>query len=165
MATLMHIYPSAATVYYSTSSHSLPISNAPSSSLPTEPKPTMSPPTTTPSRKQLTLFVTFHIQPSLISEFKTAHRPVWLACAREPECLLFDVFQNPAQPGRFRFIEVWNASREWFEREQLTKSYYATLWEKSKPTWEREVEIEYFEREGEGCRFRRGYLGGGECMD
>ena len=49
--------------------------------------------------------------------------------------------------------------------EQLTKPYYATLWEKSRPTWEREVEIQYFEREREGCSYRKGYLEGGRCMD
>ncbi|KAJ6580852.1 hypothetical protein B0H19DRAFT_1251135 [Mycena capillaripes] len=115
--------------------------------------------------KQLTLFVTFHIKPDLVEEFKAAHRPVWAACAAEPELLLFDVFHDPAHPGRFRFTEVWNASREWFENEQLTKPYYATLWEKSKPTWEKDAEIEYFEREGEGCSFRKAYLDGGSQVE
>src|SRR5882757_8337522 len=98
--------------------------------------------------KQLTLFVDFYIQPSRIEEFKAAHRPVWAACGAEPECLLFDVFQDPAKPGHFRFVEVWDASREWFESEQLTKPYYETLWQKSRPTWEKEVVIQYYEREG-----------------
>ncbi|KAF2174205.1 hypothetical protein M409DRAFT_16472 [Zasmidium cellare ATCC 36951] len=116
-------------------------------------------------KKQLTLFVTFHIKPDLIEDFLSAHRPVWAACAREPQCLLFDVFRDPQTPGKFRFIEVWDESREWFETQQMTKPYYETLWAKSKPTWEREVEIEYFEREGEGCAFREGYLGLGRKMD
>lgn len=107
---------------------------------------------------QLTLFVTFHIKPDLIETFKEAHRPVWAACANEPECLLFDVFQDPSQPGTFRFIEVWSASREWFEGVQLAKPYYAELWAKSKPTWESEMNIEYFERLGEGFTVRKGYL-------
>lgn len=114
--------------------------------------------------KQLTLFVTFHIKLNQIEEWKKAHRPVWVACAAEPKCLLFDVFQDPSQPGKFRLVEVWNASREWFETEQLTKSYYETLWAKSRPTWEKEFEIEYFERLGEGCSFRQGYLDGGMQM-
>ncbi|KAK4613840.1 hypothetical protein CLAFUW4_09231 [Fulvia fulva] len=58
------------------------------------------------SGKQLTLFVTLKIKPSLIEEFKAAHRPVWAACAKEPECLFFDVFQDPAEPDKFRFVEV-----------------------------------------------------------
>ncbi|ESK84558.1 antibiotic biosynthesis monooxygenase [Moniliophthora roreri MCA 2997] len=117
------------------------------------------------SPKQLTLFVDFDVKPSMIEQFKEAHRPVWAACGKEPECLLFDVFQDPEQPGHFRLVEIWNASREWFEKEQLTKPYYATLWEKSKPTWEKEVRIEYWERVGEGCSFRKLYLDGGKQMD
>lgn len=87
---------------------------------------------TTP-QKQLTLFVNFFIQPLLIEHWKAAHRPVWVACAKEPECLLFDVFQDPDQPGHFRLVEVWSRDREWFEKEQLTKGYYETLWERSRP--------------------------------
>ncbi|OAP59274.1 hypothetical protein AYL99_06572 [Fonsecaea erecta] len=100
--------------------------------------------------KQLTLFVDFHIQPDQIEAFKAAHRPVWAACAAEPECLLFDVFHDAQDPAHFRFVEVWAADRAWFEACQLTKPYYAALWERSRPTWRREVVIEYFEREGEG---------------
>lgn len=100
----------------------------------------------------------------MVEEWKAAHRPVWAACAAEPECLLFDVFHDPAQPGVYRLVEVWNESREWFETKQLTKPYYDTLWPKSRPTWEQEVQIEYFERLGEGCSFRDGYLAGGQRM-
>lgn len=127
----------------------------------------MSTPSTSAPTPQLTLFVTFHIDPTRTEEFKAAHRPVWAACAAEPECLLFDVFrdQDADRPGRFRFVEVWAATRAWFEAVQLTKPYYAALWPRSRPTWEREVEIEYFERVGEGFAFREGYLLGGEEGD
>ncbi|KAL0569182.1 hypothetical protein V5O48_012780 [Marasmius crinis-equi] len=117
------------------------------------------------ANRQCTLFVDFYIQPSRVEEWKEAHRPVWAACAKEPECLLFDVFHDPNDPGHFRFIEVWNASREWFETQQLTKSYYATLWPKSEPTWIKPPQLQYFEREGEGCSYRKPYLDGGERMD
>ncbi|KAK3058256.1 hypothetical protein LTR09_001334 [Extremus antarcticus] len=118
-----------------------------------------------PNKPQLTLFVDFYIYPHLIEQWKTAHRPVWDACANEPECLLFDVFEDPEDVGHFRLVEVWNATREWFETEQLTKPYYATLWEGSKPTWRKECRIEYLERLGEGCSYRKGYVEGGKCMD
>ncbi|KAF2101297.1 hypothetical protein NA57DRAFT_72739 [Rhizodiscina lignyota] len=111
------------------------------------------------SGKQLTLFVTFYIDPAKIEEWKEAHRPVWAACACEPECLLFDVFEDPSS-GRFRLVEVWSKDREWFEQHQLTKPYYATLWQKSRSTWTKEVEIEYFERLGEGASYKEEYLNG-----
>lgn len=117
------------------------------------------------SGSQCTLFVTFHIKEDRIDDFKAAHRPVWAACAQEPECLLFDIFQDPKQPGLFRFVKIWSGSREWFETKQLTKPYYEALWPKSRPTWEKEVDIENYEREGEGCIFRREYLSGRKCMD
>jgi len=53
---------------------------------------------------------------------------------------------------------VWDESREWFETKQLTKPYYATLWEKSRPTWEREVQIEYMERLWEGMSYKDIFL-------
>ena len=117
------------------------------------------------TQKQVTLFVDFYVQPARIEEWKEANRPVWAACGREPELLLFDVFQDPEDVGHFRLVEVWDASREWFEKEQLTKPYYDELWKKSKPTWEKEVRINYLERLGEGCSYRKGYLEGGELKD
>ncbi|KAL6243360.1 hypothetical protein RBB50_009912 [Rhinocladiella similis] len=117
------------------------------------------------NQKQLTLFVDFYVHPDRIEDWKAAHRPVWKACGNEPECLFFDVFQDPEDPGHFRLVEIWGADREWFETKQLTKPYYATLWEKSRPTWQKEVVINYFERLGEGSSYRRGFLEKGELMD
>ncbi len=76
----------------------------------------MAPKRPLPSSKQLTLFVTIRVSPENIEKFKEAHRPVWKACSQEPECLLFDVFQDPDIPGRFRFMEVWSKDRSWFEK-------------------------------------------------
>ncbi|KAE8448680.1 hypothetical protein EG329_008895 [Mollisiaceae sp. DMI_Dod_QoI] len=136
--------------------------------------------------KQLTLFVTIQVAPSNIEKFKEAHRPVWKACSEEPECLLFDVFQDLESPGRFRFVEVWSKGREWFEtvcvhlrggelqqeklmecvgQEQMTKPYYKTLWEKSKPLWIVDIKMEYYEREGEGSFWSNEYLAGGTKME
>ncbi|KAF2735001.1 hypothetical protein EJ04DRAFT_512147 [Polyplosphaeria fusca] len=115
----------------------------------------------TTKTKQLTLFVTFHIKPTHIEAWKEAHRPVWDLCAQEPECLFFDVFEDGSRPGRFRLVEVWSKDREWFESVQLKKAYYDDLWKRSQPTWEKEMEIEFWERLGEGCSFKEGYLKGG----
>lgn len=52
-----------------------------------------------------------------------------------------------------------------FEKHQLTKPYYDTLWAKSKPTWAREMQIAYLERLGEGCIYRQAYLDGGRFID
>jgi quinol monooxygenase YgiN len=118
---------------------------------------------TTP-QKQLTLFVTFSILPTHIPAWLTAHRIVWSHVATEPRCLLFDVFQDPDSPGRFRLVEVWDCDKEWFENVQLKKEYYKTLWEQTEWMYEGERRIEYLERFGEGCVFRERYLEGGKKM-
>ncbi|GIZ48729.1 hypothetical protein CKM354_001177900 [Cercospora kikuchii] len=118
------------------------------------------------SGKQLTLFVTMKIKPDRIEEWKEAHRPVWAATAAEPEQIFFDLFEDPKDPGTFRFIEVWSKDREWFEKEQFTKDYYKTLWPKSEPTWREPVQVEYYERSGDGLMtYRQGYLDLGKKME
>ena len=114
---------------------------------------------------QLALFVTLRVSPANAEALAAAHRPVWAACAREPECLVFDVWQDPEDKGRFRFFEVWSRDREWFEKEQMTKPYYAALWERSRPLWIEEIKIEYMESFGEGRILRKGYVQGGTMMD
>lgn len=125
--------------------------------------------------QQLTLFVTFHIDPARIEEWRAAHRPVWAAVAAEPRCVLFDVFEDVAHPGTLRMVEVWGqgATRHWFETVQLKKPCYEELWPKSRATWTAEPEIEYFERmrsEGGGSDtgpaiYRKGYLDGARKME
>ena len=92
----------------------------------------------------------------MIGEFKDAHRPVWAACAAEPECILLDVFQDPEQPGRFRLVEVWDATRKWFETGQPTKPCYATPGQRSKPTWEKEWLLSTSSERGRGAATERG---------
>lgn len=117
------------------------------------------------SSKQLTVFVTLQIKLDRIEEWKAAHQPVWDACAAEPECMFFDVLEDAEIPGRFRFVEVWNGSREWFETKQMTKSYYGPMWEMSRPTWEKDPQVEYYEPRGESSIYRKGFLGNRKSMD
>jgi quinol monooxygenase YgiN len=65
-------------------------------------------------KKYLTLFVTFCVDLAKVEAWKEAQRPVWAACAQEPQCLLFDVFEDHST-GRMRLVEVWSEDREWFE--------------------------------------------------
>jgi hypothetical protein len=50
---------------------------------------------------QLTLFITFTLATESVEAWKAAHRPIWAACANEQECLLFDLFSDPQNPGDF----------------------------------------------------------------
>ncbi|KAB5515365.1 hypothetical protein GE09DRAFT_1160208 [Coniochaeta sp. 2T2.1] len=102
----------------------------------------------------LTVFVTFHIKIGQTEAWKEAHMG---SSRAEPKCIYFDVFHNGN--NKFRLVEVWDATKEWFENVQLKKEYYAALWVLSKPTWERDMEIEYFERLGEGMSWKQGFWG------
>ena len=122
-------------------------------------------PNSNPQQSQLTLFVDFHIQPHLVPEWKSAHRPVWSACALEPNCLLFDVFSDPEDPGHFTLVEVWNATKEWFLEVQMKKDYYSELWRETERMYCEPRIVRFAERLGEGASYRRGYLEGARCMD
>jgi len=56
---------------------------------------------------------TSHFTHSL-SPVLAALKPAYEGVIGEPENTFFEVFQNPANPGEFRFVEHWNASVEWF---------------------------------------------------
>lgn len=61
-------------------------------------------------------------------------------------------------------MEVWSKSKDWFEKEQMTKPYYATMFPKSEKTWIEPPKMEYFERDGEASVYRQEYLDGGKKM-
>lgn len=94
----------------------------------------------------MTVHVTIRISPDNIEPFLAALRPVWAACCREPECIYFDVFHLPTEPGTFRFVEVWTKDETWFKDHQLTKSYYEAYLAATKPMWIVDREITYSER-------------------
>lgn len=67
------------------------------------------------NKKQMCVFVTFHVQPDKVEEWKAVHREVWTPAGSEKECVLFDVFESLEEPGLMRLVEVWEGDREWFE--------------------------------------------------
>lgn len=102
--------------------------------------------THTPHPDQTSLIVTIYISPSDIPAFLSAMRPVWQACINEPECLYFDVFHSPSEPGKIRLVEVWAKGEKWFNEQQLTKSYYEPYLKITEPMWTRPREMEFFDR-------------------
>jgi hypothetical protein len=53
-------------------------------------------------------------KPENVDAFLEALKPAYDAVIAEPENVFFQVFQNPQNPGEFKFIENWNGSVEWF---------------------------------------------------
>jgi hypothetical protein len=116
-------------------------------------------------RPQLTIFVNFFIQTHMINQWKECHCPLWAACAQEPNCLLFDIFEDPEDRGHFTAVEVWGATKQWFLEETVTKDYYNELWHGTEYTYRKSRVIRFAERLGEGSSYRSRYLEVAKCMD
>jgi len=94
---------------------------------------------------QLTLHATIKIDPTNTDKFLTALRPAWAAVINEPECLFFDVFHTPEEPGTFRFVEVWTKDWKWFLEHQMKKAYYQPYLAITEPMW-LDRELKHWER-------------------
>lgn len=116
----------------------------------------------TPHPNQTTLIVTIHVSPEDVPAFLDALRPVWGLCLKEPECLYFDVFHSPSEPGKFRFVEVWAKDEKWFNEHQMTKSYYEPYTKVTEPMWIQPRKMEFFDRVGGWSYVDAKYLEGSQ---
>lgn len=66
-----------------------------------------------PDLTAFSLHVTVHIAEDNLPAFFKAMKPVFDRVAAEPECLYFEIFQDPAEPGKISWVENWNASPQW----------------------------------------------------
>lgn len=62
----------------------------------------------------LSLHVVITIAPENVDKFLDHLKPAYDKVCAEPENVYFEVFQDPERPGRFKFVEHWNCTREWF---------------------------------------------------
>lgn len=62
------------------------------------------------------LHVTVYIDPSNVDKFFAAMKPAFEAVANEPECLYFEIFQDPVEAGRISWVENWSKNLEWFAK-------------------------------------------------
>jgi quinol monooxygenase YgiN len=109
---------------------------------------------------QTMLLVTVRIDQSNIDPFLTALRPCWEACSRETECIYFDIFHSPTEPGLFRFIEIWTKDEKWFREHQLTKPYYKPYEAIANPMLLEPKKMEFLERANGWSYVDKEYLTG-----
>lgn len=57
--------------------------------------------------------VTVTIDPRNEEAFLRALKPTFDAVCAESENTFFEVYKNSDKPGQFKFVENWNASKEW----------------------------------------------------
>ncbi|KAF2792044.1 hypothetical protein K505DRAFT_190547, partial [Melanomma pulvis-pyrius CBS 109.77] len=60
------------------------------------------------------LHVRITIAPENVDKFLEALKPAYEGVIAEPENTFFEVFQSPEEPGVLKFVENWNATKEWF---------------------------------------------------
>jgi quinol monooxygenase YgiN len=59
------------------------------------------------------LHVKITVAPENAQKFLDALKPAYDAVTAEPECIFFEVYQSEEEPGVFKFVENWNASKDW----------------------------------------------------
>jgi quinol monooxygenase YgiN len=61
----------------------------------------------TPAIEAFSLHVTIYIAPENLDKFFEAFKPVFNLVTAEPECLFFEMYQDPGAPGILSWVENW----------------------------------------------------------
>ncbi|KAI5361661.1 Putative antibiotic biosynthesis monooxygenase domain-containing protein [Septoria linicola] len=101
-----------------------------------------------PDLAAFSLHVTVHVAEDNLPAFFEAMKPVFDRVAAEPECLYFEIFQDPAEPGKISWVENWNASPQWLFDVQLQKEYYKPYFAATLPMYVKEREFRILKRLG-----------------
>ncbi|KAJ8132450.1 hypothetical protein O1611_g1171 [Lasiodiplodia mahajangana] len=96
----------------------------------------------------LSLHVTVYIAPENFDRFFAAFKPVFKKVIEEPECLFFEVYQTPGEPGTISWVEDWSGSPDWFIKNQMTKEYYKEYLAITEPMFIKPREFKFLERLG-----------------
>lgn len=66
-----------------------------------------------PDLPSFSLQVTVYFKPEDVPKFYEAMKPVFEKVTAEPECLYFEMFEDPSEPGKISWIENWAKSPHW----------------------------------------------------
>ncbi|KAI1177136.1 hypothetical protein F4777DRAFT_216338 [Nemania sp. FL0916] len=94
------------------------------------------------------LHVTVYIAPENVDRFLAAFKPVFNKVVAEPECLFFEMYQSPQEPGKISWVENWSKSPEWFLENQVTKDYYKEYFAVTEAMFTKPREFQFLERVG-----------------
>jgi len=94
----------------------------------------------------LSFHVKIAVAPENAEKFLAALKPVFEKFTAEPDCTYFEVFQDPENPGTFRFVENWNATKEHIVEVHLKKDFYKSYIAETEPLWIKPRETEIWER-------------------
>ncbi|KAI1355186.1 hypothetical protein F5Y01DRAFT_200428 [Xylaria sp. FL0043] len=94
------------------------------------------------------LHVTVYIAPENVDNFLAAFKPVFNRVVAEPECLFFELYHSPQEPGKLSWVENWSKSPEWFFENQITKEYYKEYFAITEAMFTKPREFQFLERVG-----------------
>ncbi|KAF2868754.1 Afadin and alpha-actinin-binding-domain-containing protein [Massariosphaeria phaeospora] len=92
------------------------------------------------------LHVKITIAPENVQKFLDAAEVAFGLLADEPELTFFQMYQSADEPGVFKWVENWNATREWFLTVQIQKEYYKPYMAATEPLFIKPREVEFYER-------------------
>ncbi|KAL9062525.1 MAG: hypothetical protein Q9157_008844 [Trypethelium eluteriae] len=92
------------------------------------------------------LHITITIDPRNEEAFLQALKPAFDAASAEPENTFSQVYRNSDKPGQFKFVENWNASKEWLIEVQLQKGYYKPYADATRPMWIEPLKLEFYDQ-------------------
>ncbi|KAK3709345.1 hypothetical protein LTR37_010906 [Vermiconidia calcicola] len=101
-----------------------------------------------PDLDRFSLHVTIYLKAEDVPTFFEAFRPAFDAVSAEPECVYFELFQDPADPGTISWIENWERSPEWLMTNQIPKDYYKPYFAATEPLFVRPREFKMLKRVG-----------------
>ncbi|KAI0395425.1 hypothetical protein F5Y17DRAFT_456987 [Xylariaceae sp. FL0594] len=101
-----------------------------------------------PYSSGLSLHVTVYISPKDIDTFLELFKDVFDKVTAEPECLFFEMYQSPEEPGKISWVENWSVSPEWFLENQVTKDYYKEYFAKTEAMFIKPREFQFLQRVG-----------------
>jgi hypothetical protein len=59
----------------------------------------------------LSLHATVHIKPEDVPQFMEQARYIFDKVVSEPECVFFELYQSPEDPGTFSWVENWSVKQ------------------------------------------------------
>ena len=113
----------------------------------------------------LSLHVSIEIAPDNVPKFFEYFKPVYDHVVAEPECLFFEVYQSPDNPGQISWVENWLGKRrepnthpadkrnrtkdvQWLQTVQLQKDYYKEYFSVTEPMFLKPREFKLLKRLG-----------------
>ena len=120
-----------------------------------------------PDLDRFSLQVTVYFKPEDVPKFFEHFKSIFEKVTAEPDCVYFEIFQDPEDPGKISWIENWDKSPAWMMevytilpttrlqvlilttgKHQISKEYYKPYFEATEPMFVKPREFKILKRVG-----------------